>query len=171
MFNSNPRRTNNYIPYQYVSPYTKPYTSHDLPPSGLTTQIDLYVQDAWGIGFMLRKEVNEYFGINLVGGSYMSGWNEVKSPKHYGQVNARLGGVRVYLPCVENLRAFADVSLGYSYFYLNYNGIKEHHHFAGFDASAGFQIHKNLALSYNLNFIVNGDGHATYHWGKISLLF
>ena len=171
IFNGRPARTNNYIPYYSPKQYNKPYTRDQLPPSGLTTQLDLYIQDAWGIGFMLRKEVNEYFAWNLIGASYMSGWNELKSPDHYGKVNVRLGGVRVYLPCVQNLRFYADVSVGYSFVYLSFPGIKQHSHLAGFDASAGLQIHKNLALGYNLNFIVNGSGHATYHWGRISFLF
>jgi hypothetical protein len=171
IFNGFPQRVNNYIPSQAYTPYTKPYTSLDLPPSGFTKQIDLYFQDAWGVGFMLRKEMNEYFGWNLIGASYMSGWNEVKSPEHYGQVNARLGGIRLYLPCVQNVRAYADVTLGYSFFYFNYPNLKRQTHFAGFDFSAGLQIHKNVALGYTLNLIVNGDGHATNHWGRVSLLF
>lgn len=171
IFNGSPARTNNYIPYQYSDQDFKSYSNQDLPSSGLTTQVDLFIQDAWGVGFMLRKEINKYIGVNIVGGSYMSGWNQMKSPNHYGQVNARLGGVRAYLPLMDKIRAYADVTLGYSYMYLNYNGIKAHHHFGSFDASAGFQLHKNFAIGYNLNFVVNGDGHATYHWGRISFLF
>ena len=171
IFNGHPARTVNYNPYQYMPSYSKPYSCYDLPPSGLTTQVDLYVQDAWGVGFMLRKEINEYIGINLVGGSYMSGWNALKSPNHYGVVNARLGGVRAYLPCIDNIRLYADLALGYTYMYMNYDHLKQHHHLGSFDAGAGIQLHKNLAIGYNLHFIVNGNGHATYHWGKISLLF
>ena len=171
IFNGHPARTVNYNPYQYMPSYSKPYSNYDLPPSGLTTQVDLYVQDAWGVGFMLRKEINEYIGINLVGGSYMSGWNALKSPNHYGVVNARLGGIRAYLPCVDNIRLYADLALGYTYMYMNYDNLKQHHHLGSFDAGVGVQLHKNVAIGYNLHFVVNGNGHATYHWGKISLLF
>ena len=167
IFNGRPPRTNNYIPYYSPKQYAKPYDTQQLPPSGLTTQIDMFVQDAWGVGFMLRKEMGEYFGLNLVGGSYMSGWNELKSPKHYGHVNVRLCGVRAYLPIYEDIRAFADVVPGYTYIYSYGN----HSHCFGADFSAGFQIHRNVAISYNLDFIANGDGHATYHWGRISFLF
>lgn len=171
IFNGHPARTVNYNPYLYMPSYSKPYSNYDLPPSGLTTQVDVYVQDAWGVGFMLRKEINEYFGINLVGGSYMSGWNALKSPNHYGVVNARLGGIRAYLPCVDNIRLYADLALGYTYMYMNYDNLKQHHHLGSFDAGVGVQLHKNVAIGYNLHFVVNGNGHATYHWGKISLLF
>ena len=171
IFNGHPARTVSYNPYQYMTPYSKPYSSYDLPPSGLTTQVDVFIQDAWGVRFMLRKEINEYFGVNLVGGSYMSGWNSLRSPNHYGVVNARLGGIRAYLPCVENIRLYADLTLGYTYMYMNYDNLKQHHHLGSFDAGAGVQLHKNLAIGYNLHFVVNGNGHATYHWGRISLLF
>ena len=165
-FNTHPARTIEYNSYGSVN-YKKPYTREELSTWGLTAQIDLYVQNAWGVGFILRKEFNQYFGLNLAGGSYMSGWNELKSPKHYGQINARLCGVRAYLPIVENVRAFADVTPGYTYIYSY--GV--HNHCVGIDFSAGFQIHRNVAISYNLDFVANGDGHATYHWGRISFLF
>jgi len=167
VFNGRPPRTNNYIPYYSPKQYAKPYDARQLPPSGLTTQIDLFVQDAWGAGFMLRKEMGEYFGLNLVGGSYMSGWSELDSPKHFGIINARLGGIRAYLPIVDNFKAYADLAPGYTHIYAYDN----HHNFFGLDFSAGLQIHKNVALGYNLTFVVNGSGHITYHWGRISFLF
>lgn len=166
IFNGSPARTNNYNPYTMVN-YSKPYTRQESPMSGFTAQVDLYIQNSWGVGFMLRKEFSKYIGMNLVGGSYMSGWNELKSPKHYGHVNVRLCGVRAYLPIYEDIRAFADVVPGYTYIYSYGN----HSHCFGADFSAGFQIHRNVAISYNLDFIANGDGHATYHWGRISFLF
>lgn len=169
IFNGRPARTrtDNYIPYYSPRQYAKPYSKQEMPPSGLTAQVDLYIQDMWGAGFMLRKEFNQYWGLNLGGASFMSGWKEIDGPKHFGLVNARLGGVRGYLPIVQNLKAYADVAPGYTYVYSYGNK----YHFFGVDMGAGLYIHKNIALGYNLTLIVNGSGHVTYHWGRISILF
>ena len=97
----------------------------------------------------------------------MSGWKKEDGPNNFGIINARLCGIRLSLPCVDIIRAYAEVTPGYTHMYGN----GQHINLFGFDFSAGFQIHKNVAIGYNLNFVVNGTGHSTTHWGRISLLF
>ena len=63
-----------------------------------TFQLDFLVQDAWGVGLMVRRELNPYVGINMVGASYMSGWGEYDGPSSVGFINIRALGVRLYTP-------------------------------------------------------------------------
>jgi len=79
-----------------------------------TKQIDLYIQNGWGIGFMFRKEINSYIGWNIAGFSYMSGWN---NPKDGGIINLRLSGLRLYMPIYKSYRMYADLNMGYSFVY------------------------------------------------------
>ena len=166
IYNANPARTNNYVPYRPMNNY-KPYSREELPSSNLTTQIDLYIQDMWGVGTMLRKEFNQYVGLNIIGGSFMSSWYEYVGPNNFGIINARACGIRLYLPCVDPVRAYVEITPGFTHLYV----ADQHTNCFGFDFSAGFQIHKNVAIGYNLNYLTNKNGHATTHWGRISFLF
>lgn len=142
-------------------------------------QFDFYVQDAWGVGLMARKEFNKYIGWNVIGASFMSGWGKYETPDNVGIVNARLMGVRLSAPIYKKLSIFAEATPGYTYMYVNlpvdtwfYSGWrKTKAHFFGLDCSAGFQINKHLALGYNFSFFANKNGNSHIHWGRISLIF
>ena len=198
LFNQNPARINNY------TGYTVPYQTYSKPPrkssynrstnvnpertSGITGQVDLYLQNAWGVGFMIRKEINQYLGWNLIGASYMSGWYgsffannfetyHMAAPDKFGMLNVRLCGIRLNMPLYEYFRFYAEVTPGYTFAYFkeNYDDVYENinlrQHFFGFDFGAGLQLHKNVSIGYNLNFRINSDFKKITHWGKISFLF
>lgn len=62
----------------------------------------------------------------------------------------------------------------YSDDYLDYldnpgSGINVYHHFC-LDFGVGVQVHKNVAIGYNLNFLAGGYKTKS-HWAKISFLF
>lgn len=137
-------------------------------PKKFTNEIDLYIQDGWGIGYQLRKDFNQYVGWNIFGVSYMSGFY---SPEQFGQVNFKLLGARGYTPAYKSIRGYVDLNLGYTLCYFeNYwgGGTSTSHHF-GLDFSVGVQVHKNIAFGYNLNFIA--PDNAKSHWARISFLF
>jgi hypothetical protein len=141
-----------------------------------TGQFDFYFRDAWGVGLMLRRELNPYVGINLAGASYMSGWGRYDGPSSAGFINIRALGVRLYTPRFEPCRLYAEVTPGYTHFYVDtyipirggYRGTVD---CFGLDFSAGIELGKHLALGYNLHYMVNSDGSATTHWAKFSVLF
>ena len=147
--------------------------------SGLTVQFDFYVQDAWGVGLMLRKEINQYFGWNIIGGSFMSGWGQWETPNNVGVVNARLMGIRANAPIYKKLGVFAEITPGYTYMYatlpvysMSYSGMRSSEaHCFGFDCSAGFVLNKHLALGYNFSFFANKNGNGHIHWGRVSIIF
>jgi hypothetical protein len=142
-----------------------------------TGQFDFFVQDAWGVGFMLRREINPYVGLNLIGGSFMSGWGQYETPSNVGIVNARALGIRASYPLAKRLGIFADITPGYTYMYVSipYYGsrIKGNAHCFGVDYSAGFLVDKHLAIAYNYSLFVNGNGNGSsgIHWGRVSLIF
>lgn len=138
-----------------------------------TKQIDLYIQNGWGAGLLFRKEINPFVGWNIIGVSFMSGWND---PKEAGIVNVRLCGIRLYSPAYNSFRFYTELNPGYTHVYIDTNmpfwgNIKGKAHCFGFDFSAGIQVSKHFALGYNLNFMVNSNGQALTHWGRLSLLF
>ena len=142
-----------------------------------TGEFNFYVQNAWGVGLMLRKEINPYVGLNIIGGSFMSGWGQYETPSNVGFVNARALGIRVSYPLAKRLGIFAEVTPGYSYVYLDvpYHSwkIKGDAHCFGVDYSAGFLLDKHLALAYNYSMFVNGNGKGSsgIHWGRVSIIF
>lgn len=167
IFNNNPVRTNRYVPiYQPENPYRN-------SSSSITTQFDLYFQDAWGAGFMLRKEINPYLGWNIIGISYMSSWYRLSGPDKNGVINVRLPGIRLYTPSYEDFRVYAEVNLGYTHLYYPayhvsgnnyyYDGYSEHTNAFGLDFSAGVQVHRNIAIGYNLTYVTNSMGSAKTH--------
>ncbi len=147
-----------------------------------TRQIDLYIQNGWGVGFTQRKEINPYVGWNILGASYMSSWN---NPKEFGIVNVRGLGFRFYLPSLNSIKAYAEMNIGYTYIYANnykvyikngwgntYNlTLNSDAHCFAFDFSAGFHLSEHLSIGYNLTFITNNKGNGIIHWGKLSILF
>lgn len=157
------------------------YNSEYSEPKAFTHEIDLYLQNGWGLGYQLRKDFNRYVGWNIIGVSYMSGF---QSPADFGQVNFKLLGVRGYTPSYKSIRGYVDLNLGYTLMYMpeawvEYNvqtyeiydtwtetGVS--HHF-GLDFGVGIQLHKNFAIGYNLNF--TAPGSAKSHWARIAFLF
>ncbi|MBR4131296.1 MAG: hypothetical protein IKU02_10325 [Bacteroidaceae bacterium] len=139
--------------------------------------IDFYVRDAWGIGYQFRKEISSYFGWNIIGVSYMSDFDDITD---VGIVNVRALGIRLSTPDVKTVRFFADLRLGYSFVYANFdfpldhkfswlNGTRYRGNFFGLDFSPGIQFCKYYSVSYNLNFLKNGDGKILTHWGKFTI--
>lgn len=172
---------------------------------GFTNEVNLYIQDGWGVGYQLRKEFNPYVGWNILGVSYMSGFN---SPADAGQVNFKLLGARGYTPAWKSIRGYVDLNMGYTlsyakgfggsgdygdygdwedylddwedylddYYYPSYaptraggSDVNIAHHFC-LDFGVGIQVHKNVAIGYNLNFLAGGYKTKS-HWAKISFLF
>ena len=136
---------------------------------GLTNEVNLYILDGWGLGYQLRKEFNPYVGWNILGFSYMSGFN---SPADAGQVNFKFLGARGYTPAWKSIRGYVDLNLGYTleYSYERYD--VEVAHNLGLDFGFGVQVHKNVAWGYNLHVLARGsDEAAKSHWFKLSFLF
>lgn len=127
-----------------------------------TNELDFYIQNGWGLGYQLRREFSPYIGYNAFGISYMSGFN---SPADFGEVNLRLLGFRVYTPSYNSIRGYADLNTGYTFSY--FSGETSHHF--GLDFGVGVQVHKNIAIGYNLHFTT--PGNAKSHWGRIAFLF
>jgi hypothetical protein len=139
----------------------------------LSHEFDIFIQDGWGIGYQLRRELNPYVALNILGISYMS---DFCNPKECGLLNIRALGFKLYTPAYQSFRIYAGLNLGYTYAYANYEfnnrwyaSFKEH--LFGLDFSTGIQIHKNIAIGYNLNFIKNSNCKGTSHWGNIMFLF
>ncbi len=152
------------------------YTLNESSSRLLTCQFDFLVQDAWGVGLMLRRELNPYVGINVAGVSYMSGWHGYDGPSSMGIINIRALGIRLYTPELEPCRLFAEVTPGYTHVYLDsyisgWGRLKADADCFGLDFCAGIEIGGHFALSYNLDYIVNGNASGTTHWGKVSILF
>ena len=98
-----------------------------------------------------------------------------------GILNIRALGLRHSTPDVKTVRFFADLRLGYSFLYANFefpfgheyswlNGFRYRGHFFGLDFNPGIQFCKHYAISYNLNFLKNADGKILTHWGKFSII-
>lgn len=162
-----------------------------------TNELDLYIQDGWGVGYQLRKDFGQYVGWNIFGFSYMSGFC---SPADFGQVNIKLLGARGYTPSYKGIRGYIDLNLGYTLAYADGggfgydpddydyddfdlddfiskytrasydydDGITVSHHF-GLDFGVGVQLGKHFALGYNLNFVAPGEVKS--HWARIAFLF
>ena len=160
-----------------------PPSIYSNPPK-FTHEVELFIGDGWGAGYQLRKDFNQYIGWDIIGVSYMS---EFKSPGKIGIVNIRPLGVKAYTPAYKAIRGYVGLKLGYTfgyekyyynqYFYINNQKYFEAHtnyykeHFFGLDFSLGVQVHKNIAIGYNLNYITNHDGKLVNHMAKISFLF
>ena len=154
--------------------------------SKFVKQVDLYLQNKWGVGFTLRRESSSYFGWNLISASYMSGWYENECPKNFSIVNARLMGIRFNVPIKGNFKFYAEGIPGYSYVYNKYDDLDfnwghpvtitqtEKHHCLGLDCGAGFQVLKNLSIGYNYTFLATFSSEADnihMHWARLSLMF
>jgi hypothetical protein len=142
----------------------------------MTNELSFYVGEAWGLGWQLRREINKYVAINIVGVSYMaSGWN---SPDKAGSVNFRFLGARGYSPSWKWMRGYVDLNMGYTLGYYDQNNGKKDsetettHHF-GLDFGVGLQVHKRFAIGYHMGYVTGyggGDG-GTAHFCKLSVLF
>ena len=171
-------------------PPSKSKNTRSLPPSiytkppKFTHEAELYIGNGWGLGYQLRKDFNKYIGWDIIGVSYMS---RFESPGKIGLINIRPVGVKAYTPANKAIRGYAGLKIGYSLGYErnSYNIIyykdsweyteKHSHynkeHFFGVDFSLGIQFHKNFAIGYNLNFIINGKEELVNHMAKFSYLF
>lgn len=109
------------------------------------------------------------------------------NPADIGMINFRLLGVKFFTPAYKTIRGYTGLNLGYSLIYEKYyeydtyiEGEWEYtdkytkfytdHHF-GLDFSVGVQIHKNIAIGYNLNFVTNDGYKLKNHMAKISFIF
>lgn len=143
----------------------------------LTCQFDFLVQDAWGVGLMLRRELNPYVGLNIAGVSYISGWHKYEGPSNMGFINVRALGVRLYTPPIEPCRLYAEITPGYTHTYVDvripgWGWLKGTGDNFSFDAGAGIEIGKHVALGYHFYYIVGSDSKDGYmHMGKLSILF
>lgn len=140
-----------------------------------TNEISFYIADGWGLGWQLRREFNPYVAWNIVGVSYMSGFN---SPADAGLLNIKLAGVRGYTPSWKWIRGYADLNMGLGLNYFtgiewqggyNFEEVTEVNPNFGLDFSVGVQVHKNIAVGYNLSFCAPDKGKV--HMARISVLF
>lgn len=160
----------------------------DKQESRFVKQVDLYLQDKWGVGFTLRKETSPNFGWNLLGASYMSGWYKSECPDNFSVVNVRMMGLRFNAPLSGDFKFYAEVLPGYTYVYQRtkyvsmyidwgstplYKTSTVKNHYFGLDCSAGFQVHKNISLGYNYTFLAtfNDTENRHIHWVRLSVLF
>ncbi|MBR4131135.1 MAG: hypothetical protein IKU02_09505 [Bacteroidaceae bacterium] len=142
-----------------------------------THEIDLYIQNGWGVGYQFRRTLLPIAALNILDVSYMSGFC---NPREQGLFNLRPLGLRLYTPAHE-FRIYAGLNLGFSFIYANEKGFHPNNQLAwkwkyrqscfGLDFKAGIQFHKNIAIGYNLNFIKNKNIKGMGHWGNISVLF
>ena len=165
--------------------FKKQTSTSEKSESKFVKQMDMYLQDKWGVGFTLRKENSSYWGWNLISASYMSGWHEYNCPKNLSIVNARLMGIRFNVPIRGNFKFYAEGMPGYSYVYNQYKYKKyewgyvvtktqtNKNHCFGLDCGAGFQVHKNISIGYNYTFLATFTNTDNYHihWGRVSILF
>ena len=132
----------------------------------MTNELSLYIANGWGIGWQLRREFNPYIAWNIIGISYMSGFDY--SPADGGALNLRVLGARGYTPSYKWIRGYVDLNMGYSMNYYDMKGIETRHNF-GLDFSVGIQLHKNIAIGYNLTFVAPDKGKS--HMARIAFLF
>ena len=141
----------------------------------LTHEVSTYIADGWGLGYQLRREFNPYVAWNIVGVSYLSGFN---SPADAGLINIKLAGVRGYTPSWKWIRGYADLNMGLGVNYFSYpvyqgkgnwDTDKEFNPNFGLDFSVGVQVHKNFAVGYNLTFVAPDKGKM--HMARFSYLF
>ena len=165
--------------YQYYEGYGK--------DKCMTNELSVYLGEAWGLGWQLRRELNKYVALNIVGVNYMAGgW---VSPDESGVVNFRFLGARGYSPSWKWIRGYVDLNMGYSLMYENHDSglsskekkayesitgkklddddVETSHHF-GLDFGVGIQLHKRFAVGYNLTYLTDAG---TSHFCKLSVLF
>lgn len=135
-----------------------------------TNEVSFYIADGWGLGWQLRREFNPYIAWNIFGVSYMSGFN---SPDEAGVLNIKLAGARGYTPSWGWIRGYADLNMGLGLNYYKYEGwhseeVNVNPNF-GLDFSVGVQVHKKVAIGYNLNFLA--PDKTKIHMARISVLF
>ena len=142
-------------------------------------ELDLYVQNGWGVGFNLSSEITPFVGCNLLDLSYKTGFN---NPKDGGILNIRPIGLRLYTPIYDGIRVFSEVNFGYSMLYVSEQDYKipgignltfdgKMLHFFGLGFTAGIQFSKRFAIGYNLDLYKNSDWKLLSHWGTLSYLF
>lgn len=86
------------------------------------------------------------------------------APSDIFTINFRALGARGYTPSWKWIRGYADLNLGLgvNYFYEDVNVN------FGLDFGVGINLHKRVAIGYNLNYVASGS---TGHMAKISFLF
>lgn len=132
-----------------------------------THEVSLYLSDVWGFGYQLRREFNPYVAWNIVGISHITNFD---CPFDSGILNIKALGVRGYTPSYKWIRGYADLNMGVGLNYYEKYWSEETEIDANFSLDFGFgvQVHKSVAIGYNLNYLSNG---ALGHMAKISFLF
>jgi len=136
----------------------------------MTNELSFQLGDGWGIGYQLRREVNPYFAINIIGLHYQTSW---ENPDKAGYFNFRILGARGYSPSWKWIRGYVDLNLGYTLGWVDFGkDIEDTHHF-GLDFGVGVQVHKKIAIGYSLTYLTgyNGGSGATAHYCKIAFPF
>lgn len=159
--------------YQYYEGYGK--------DKCMTNELSVYLGHSWGMGWQLRREINPYFAVNIVGVSYLS-FNLGEASDNWensdlgGFINFRFLGARGYSPSWKWIRGYVDLNMGYTLGVFDMGGknsdVKDTHHF-GLDFGVGVQLHKRVAVGYHLSYVTNYEGlkYGTSHYAKISVLF
>lgn len=135
----------------------------------MTNELSFQFGDGWGIGYQLRREINPYFAINIIGIHYQTSW---ENPDKGGNINFRFLGARGYSPSWKWIRGYADLNMGYTLGVYDYDGVTDSHHF-GLDFGVGVQLHKKIAVGYSMTYLTGyngGDGGAA-HYFKLSFPF
>ena len=168
-FNDGPAIVSSGAGHGYASGDMSYYSGYGTDKK-ITNEVSFYIANGWGLGWQLRKEFNPYIAWNIFGLSYMSGFN---SPDEAGVLNIKLVGARGYTPSWKWIRGYADLNMGLGLNYYKYEGshseeINVDPNF-GLDFSVGVQLHKRVAVGYNLNFLA--PDKAKTHMARISVLF
>lgn len=169
-FNDSPAITSGSTGRSFASGSTSYYSDYGTSKK-FTNEVSLYLSDAWGFGYQLRREFNPYVAWNIVGISHITNFD---CPFDSGILNIKALGVRGYTPSYKWIRGYADLNMGVGLNYYEYYDYWEYEKKSdvsvnfGLDFGVGVQVHKGVAIGYNLNYLSNG---ALGHMAKISFLF
>lgn len=134
--------------YHYYSKYGK--------EKRFTHEADLFIGAGWGAGYQLRREFNPYVGWNIIGVSYMSSYRYLEDYC----INLKLLGVRGHTPSYKYFRGYGELNFSLSY----YDGFD-----AGIELGLGIQVHKHLALGYDMTVLIREGGGI--QMAKLSYIF
>lgn len=142
---------------------TNSYYSEYGKKKKYTNEFNLCVGTGWGIGYQLRKDLNQYVSWNVIGISYVAVFYD---PADEGLLHFKLFGVRGNTPSYKWFRGYADFNIGYS---LEYDRHYSSYHSFGWDCCFGMQVHKNFALG--CNYIFSTAGGSRFLGAKFSYQF
>lgn len=136
-----------------------------------TGEFNVYLGESWGLGVQGRREINQYFAYNYLGVSYLAAdWD---TPDLGGFVNFRLLGARGYTSSYRWVRGYVDLNLGYTLGYFDFGRSVETTHHFGLDFGVGIQLHKNVAIGYNMTYLSSYEYSepGAIHYCKLSCIF